>query len=57
MWYIMKLKVDDCNVGKIPINKLVLVTADRLIGVYQLLQADTSGDYLAISPHRKYWYV
>ena len=48
---------DTVCVGKIPINILVLVTADGLIGDYQLLHADISGGYLAISPHGKYWYV
>ena len=44
-------------VGKIPINIYVLAAADGLIGDYQLLHADISGGYLAISPHGKYWYV
>ena len=45
------------SVGKIPINIYVLAAADGLIGDYQLLHADISGGYLAISPHGKYWYV
>ena len=48
---------DRTLVGKIPINIYVLAAADGLIGDYQLLHADISGGYLAISPHGKYWYV